>query len=142
MQYIKKLLRFFNLPFFKDYRTIYWLWIGVSVFMGIFNSLTGLLHNNYKIYKYVFYNLLEKFPLYQPRPEFFDDLNHYGPIFWIDNGAFCTIARYLGRNIMAVNVEFDIVLCHKGTTCSSVATHGHLLDLHQFIDYCPYQRPV
>ena len=102
MQIGKKLTDFFNKPIFKDYRTIYFLWIGISVFMGVFNSLTGRLHNNYKIYKYVFFNLLEQFPLYQHRPEFFDDLNHYGPVFGIIMAPFAILPDILGGTLWLV----------------------------------------
>ena len=47
----KKFELFFNKPFFKDGRVFLYLWIAISVFMVIFNSLTGRVHNNYKIYK-------------------------------------------------------------------------------------------
>jgi len=79
-----------------------WLWIGISVFMGIFNSMTGRLHNNYKIYKYVFLNILEQFPLYQQRPEFFDDMNHYGPVFGIIMAPFALIPDILGGTLWLV----------------------------------------
>ncbi len=102
MSLTKKLLEFFNKPFFKNYRTIYWLWIAISVFIGVFNSLTGRLHNNYKIYKYVFLNILEQFPLYQHRPEFFDDLNHYGPVFGIIMAPFALMPDILGGTLWLV----------------------------------------
>jgi len=102
MPIAKKLFEFFSKPFFKDYRTIYWLWIAISVFMGIFNSMTGRLHNNYKIYKYVFLNILEQFPLYQPCPEFFDDINHYGPIFGIIMAPFVLMPDVLGGTLWLV----------------------------------------
>lgn len=102
MPIAKKLSEFFSKPFFKDYRTIYWLWIAISVFMGIFNSMTGRLHNNYKIYKYVFLNILEQFPLYQPRPEFFDDINHYGPAFGMIMAPFALMPDVLGGTLWLV----------------------------------------
>ncbi len=92
----------FNKPFFKRDQTILYIWIGISLFMGIFNTLTGLFHNNYKIYKYVFLNILEQFPLYQQRPEFFDDMNHYGPVFGIVIAPFAMLPDVLGGTLWLV----------------------------------------
>jgi hypothetical protein len=102
MQTGKKILDIFKKTFLKDFRVYYFLWIGVSVFLGVFHSLTGQLHNNYKIYKHVFLNILEKFPLYQPRPEFFDDLNHYGPIFGIIIAPFALLPDMVGATLWLV----------------------------------------
>jgi hypothetical protein len=102
MQISNKLVRFINKPFFKDYRTIALLWICVPVFMGIFNTLTGRFHNNYQIYKYVYFNILEKFSLYTPRPLLFDDMNHYGPIFGIIIAPFAILPDVLGGTLWLV----------------------------------------
>lgn len=102
MQIGKKLTDFFNKPLFKDYRTILFLWIGVSLFLGIFNTLTNRLHNNYQIYKYVFLNILEQFPLYQHRPEFFNDLNHYGPVFGIIMAPFALLPDVFGATLWLI----------------------------------------
>jgi len=98
----KKLSGFFSKPFFKDYRTIVVLWVGISVSMGVINTLTGHFHNNYKIYKYVFLNILEQFPLYLPRPEFFDDMNHYGPFFGILMAPFALLPDIAGATLWMV----------------------------------------
>lgn len=102
MSIVKKLAEFFSKPFFKDYRTILVLWLGISVYMGIFNTLTDRLHNNYQIYKYVFLNILEQFPLYLPRPEFFNDLNHYGPFFGIIIAPFALLPDILGGTLWLI----------------------------------------
>jgi hypothetical protein len=102
MQLNKKFADLLNKPFFTRYQTILYIWIGVSALMGIINTLTGHFHNNYKIYKYVFLNILEQFPLYQPRPEFFDDLNHYGPVFGIIMAPFAILPDILGGTLWLV----------------------------------------
>ncbi|MCK9414266.1 MAG: DUF2029 domain-containing protein [Prolixibacteraceae bacterium] len=93
---------FFNKTFVKDGRIILYLWIAISVFMGIFNVLTGRLHNNYKIYKYVFFNTIEQFPLYQHRPQFFDDVNHYGPVFGVIMAPFALMPDLIGATLWLV----------------------------------------
>lgn len=102
MQTGKKLVDIFEKSFLKDFRVYYFLWIGISLFLGVFNTLSGQLHNNYKIYKYVFLNILEQFPLYQHRPEFFDDLNHYGPIFGIIIAPFALMPDIAGATLWLV----------------------------------------
>ena len=102
MQTGMKLKLFFNKPFVKDGRMIFYLWIAISVFMGLFNSLTGRLHNNYKIYKYVFLNIREQFPLYQHRPQFFDDVNHYGPVFGVIMAPFALMPDLIGATLWLV----------------------------------------
>jgi hypothetical protein len=98
----KKIFSFFSKPFFKDYRTIFLLWISVALIYGVFNTLTGRLHNNYQIYKYVFFNTLEQFPLYQHRPEFFSDVNHYGPIFGIVIAPFALLPDVIGGTLWLI----------------------------------------
>ncbi len=102
MQLGNKLIRIINKPIFTDYRSIDLIWICVSVFMGVFNTLTGRFHNNYQIYKYVFFNTLEQFPLYLPRPLFFDDMNHYGPIFGIIIAPFAMLPDVWGGTLWLV----------------------------------------
>jgi len=98
----KKIIDLFERTFLKDFRIYYFLWIGASIFIGVFDSLSGRLHNNYKIYKYVFINILEQFPLYQHRPEFFDDLNHYGPVFGIIMAPFAWMPDIIGATLWLV----------------------------------------
>jgi hypothetical protein len=93
---------FLKKPFFTRYQTILYIWVGVSLSMGIINNLSGHFHNNYKIYKYVFFNILERFPLYQYQPEFFDDLNHYGPVFGIIIAPFAMLPDVLGGALWLV----------------------------------------
>jgi len=102
MQTGMKLKAVYSKPFFKDGRIILYLWIAISVFMGIFNSFTGRLHNNYKIYKYVFLNIREQFPLYQHRPQFFDDVNHYGPVFGVIMAPFALMPDLIGATLWLV----------------------------------------
>jgi hypothetical protein len=104
MKINNKLATFFGNKFFTSYQTIVILWIGVSLFLGVFNTLTHRLHNNYQIYKYVFLNTLEQFPLYQHRPQFFEDLNHYGPIFGIIMAPFAWLPDVIGASLWLVGL--------------------------------------
>lgn len=113
MPIAKKIFNFFSKPFFQDYRTIFLLWISIPVFLGVFSTLTGRLHNNYKIYKYVFFNTLEQFPLFQPRPEFFIDVNHYGPIFGMVIAPFAVLPDVLGVTLWLVMLSLVLFYAIK-----------------------------
>jgi hypothetical protein len=61
------------------------LWFGLSLFAVIKGVLVndGTTHNynNYIIYKHNFLNLIQQHSLFGPQPQFYFDLNHYGPVF-------------------------------------------------------------
>jgi len=56
------------------------LWFGLSFIAALKQALVHVI-NNYKIYKYTFYNLIHQQNLFLPNPAFFEDKNHYGPVF-------------------------------------------------------------
>lgn len=56
------------------------LWFGLSLF-AVLKMVLAHSINNYLIYKYTFVNLLHRHNLYTPQPQFYNDSNHYGPLF-------------------------------------------------------------
>jgi hypothetical protein len=104
---------FFRKPFFNNPRTILYLWIGVSILLGVIKSLTGGLHNNYKIYKYVYFNILEQFPMFERRPLYFDDLNHYGPIFGLIIAPFALLPDILGGTLWLIGLALLLFFAIK-----------------------------
>ncbi|MFZ4454770.1 MAG: glycosyltransferase family 87 protein [Bacteroidales bacterium] len=92
----------FKAPFFTNPKTILFLWIGISIFLGISKTLTGRLHNNYQIYKYVFFNILDQFSLFTFQPSLYDDLNHYGPIFGFIIAPFAILPDIVGGTLWLV----------------------------------------
>jgi hypothetical protein len=56
------------------------LWFGLSTIAAIKQLLMHSI-NNYKIYKYTFYDLIHQHNLFLPYAQFFEDKNHYGPVF-------------------------------------------------------------
>ena len=62
---------------------VYSIWFGLSLFAVGKSVILGHshIHNNYFVYKYNFYHVLEQVNLYKPDPAHYFDLNHYGPIF-------------------------------------------------------------
>jgi hypothetical protein len=69
--------------FFTSKPFIYVLWFGLSLFAVGKSVVLGHshIHNNYFVYKYNFYHVLQQVNLYKPDPAHYFDLNHYGPIF-------------------------------------------------------------
>jgi hypothetical protein len=69
--------------FFTSKPFIYVFWFGLSLFAVGKSVVLGHnhIHNNYFVYKYNFYHVLEQVNLYKTDPAHYFDLNHYGPIF-------------------------------------------------------------
>ena len=60
------------------------LWFGLSLFAVAKGVLVGTgtgNYNNYIIYKHNFLNLIQQHSLFGSQPEYYFDLNHYGPVF-------------------------------------------------------------
>ena len=58
------------------------LWFGLSLLAVIMEILNSRL-NNYLIYKYVYIHTLQQLNIYLDYPIFYEDSNHYGPVFSI-----------------------------------------------------------
>ena len=59
---------------------ITFLWFGLS-FFAVLKQVLAHSINNYFVYKYTFINLLQQHNLYTAQPQYFADINHYGPVF-------------------------------------------------------------
>src|SRR6195952_3948977 len=70
---------------FRNEPFILTLWFGLSlaaVIKGVLiNDGTTHNYNNYIIYKHNFLNLIQQHSLFGPQPQYYFDLNHYGPVF-------------------------------------------------------------
>lgn len=81
-------------PWLKDRRVLFGLW----VVLGIVSALAKLKHhNNYDIFRYVFYNTMDQTSLYaQSTDGAFFDSNHYGPFFSLIIAPFAVCPDWLG----------------------------------------------
>lgn len=77
MKLLARVQAFIRKPFFSDYRTVFGLWMFIAVIAAIFKINR---HNNFTIFRYVFWHTIEQTPLYISYPEYVDT-NHYGPLF-------------------------------------------------------------
>ena len=77
MKQVQRLYLFLQKPFFSDYRTLFGLWLLLPV---ITTLLKLSKHNNFLIFRYVYWHTIEQLPLYVAYDEYWDT-NHYGPFF-------------------------------------------------------------
>ena len=77
MKQVQRLYLFLQKPFFSDYRTLFVLWLLLPV---IATLLKLSKHNNFLIFRYVYWHTIEQLPLYVAYDEYWDT-NHYGPFF-------------------------------------------------------------
>jgi len=73
------LLSFFQKPIFRDKRLIAAIWFVLPI-IAAFKHITRDVSNNFLIFKYSFYHLIDQVNLYAQYPEY-GDSNHYGPFF-------------------------------------------------------------
>lgn len=77
MKQVQRLYLFLQKPFFGDSRTLFGLWLLLPV---IATLLKLSKHNNFLIFRYVYWHTIEQLPLYVAYDEYWDT-NHYGPFF-------------------------------------------------------------
>lgn len=80
----------YNKPF------VYSLWFGLSLFMVLKGLVTHQPFNNYLVFKHNFLNTIHQHSLYGPQPEYYFDLNHYGPVFSLIIAPFALLPDSIG----------------------------------------------
>lgn len=87
-----------------------------------------LLHqiNNYYIYKYTFYNLIHQQNLYLQYPHFFEDSNHYGPIFGLIIAPFALLPDNLAVLLWST---FNSFILYKVITLLPISPQKQLIIL-------------
>lgn len=91
-QWYQKGCSFLNKAFFSDYRTLLWLYLLLPVVAALLKMQS---HNNFLIFKYVFWHTVEQTPLYTAYPEY-NDVNHYGPFFSLVIAPFAVLPTWIG----------------------------------------------
>ena len=90
-----KVQTFFRKPFFAQPRTLFGLWTFLAVIAGI-TKIAPHRHNNFLIFRGVFWHTLQKLSLYDFYPKEYNDHNHYGPIFSLVIAPFAVVPDALG----------------------------------------------
>ncbi len=82
-----------NSPLLRDNRLLLGLWIIIGVAAGVFKLHS---HNNFTIFRNVFWHTINLQPLYEYYPEIYHDHNIYGPVFSIIIAPFAVLPEWLG----------------------------------------------
>lgn len=86
-------------PFFSDYRTLLGLWL----ILGIVSALAKMhSHNNFMIFKGVFWHVWNQTSLFIEYPQEYFDVNHYGPLFSLVIAPFAVVPDWLGMILWCV----------------------------------------
>jgi len=97
--FFARVQRFFSRPFFSDRRTLLALWTLLALVAG----LTKLHHhNNFLIYRGVFWHTLGEQSLFAAYPAEYFDTNHYGPFFSLVIAPFAVVPEYVGLVLWVV----------------------------------------
>lgn len=90
-----KLQAFFHKPFFSNPRTLLGLWTLLAVVAGL-TKIAPHRHNNFLIFRGVFWHTIQKLSLYDFYPTEYNDHNHYGPIFSLVIAPFAVVPEAIG----------------------------------------------
>ena len=90
-----KLQAFFHKPFFSNPRTLFGLWALLAVVAGL-TKMAPHRHNNFLIFRGVFWHTIQKLSLYDFYPTEYNDHNHYGPIFSLVIAPFAVVPDAIG----------------------------------------------
>ena len=90
-----KVQTFFRKPFFAQPRTLFGLWTFLAVIAAI-TKIAPHRHNNFLIFRGVFWHTLQKLSLYDFYSKEYNDHNLYGPIFSLVIAPFAVVPDALG----------------------------------------------
>ena len=90
-----KLQAFFHKPFFTNPRTLFALWTLLAVVAGL-TKMAPHRHNNFLIFRGVFWHTIQKLSLYDFYPTEYNDHNHYGPVFSLVIAPFAVVPDAIG----------------------------------------------
>ena len=94
-----KIQSFFARPFFRDYRTLLGLWLLLAVIAAVMKMHS---HNNFLIFRGVFWHTWQQVSLFAEYPAEYWDVNHYGPLFSLVIAPFAVVPEWLGLLLWCV----------------------------------------
>ena len=89
----------FAKPFFHDFRTLLGLWLFLGVLAAIMKMHS---HNNFLVFRGVFWHLWRQMSLYAAYPAEYYDFNYYGPVFSLVIAPFAVVPEWLGLSLWCV----------------------------------------
>lgn len=121
-----KIRLFFVDKLFKSFWYITILWFLVC-FFAIIKTLTSGSFNNYLIFKFTFFSLINQLNFFLPQPENFSHYNLYGPIFSLLIAPFAVLPNWLGLSLWMLFNSWIIFWAIKKLPLSLKAQIGILL---------------
>lgn len=110
---IEKCKVFLAKPFFRDYRTLLGLWL----ILGIVSALDKMhSHNNFLVFRGVFWHTWQQLPLYEAYPQEYFDINHYGPLFSLVIAPFAVVPEWLGLILWCVALTLFLYMAVRRST--------------------------
>lgn len=102
---LKALAGFFRHPSFSDRRTLLALWTLLPVIAAL-TKITK--HNNYLIFRGVFWHTMAGTSLYAEYPAEYFDTNHYGPFFSLVIAPFALLPEWVGLLLWLVALSLAL----------------------------------
>ena len=95
----KRLFRLLSHPMLRDYRLLFGLWMLLAVVAALMKMHS---HNNFLIFRGVFWHTWQGLPLFAEYPQEYFDVNHYGPLFSLVIAPFSVVPEWLGLLLWCV----------------------------------------
>jgi hypothetical protein len=121
-----KIREFFTNKLFSTYKYITILWFSVT-FLAIVKTLISGRINNYLIFKFTFFSLINQLNFFLPQPENFLHYNLYGPIFSLLIAPFALLPNWLGMSLWMIFNTWVLYWAVKKLPLSKRAHIGILL---------------
>ena len=113
---IEKCKIFFSKPFFRDFRTLSWLWLLLGVTAAVVKQDRC---NNFQIFRGVFWHAWNGTSLYALYPAEYNDCNHYGPFFSLIIEPFAVTPLFVGLLMWCVALTLFLYLAIRKSQFSS-----------------------
>ena len=109
---IKALLRH---PLLRDYRTLLGLWLLLGVLAAVMKMHS---HNNFLIFRGVFWHTWHQVSLYAQYPGEYWDVNHYGPLFALVIAPFAVVPEWVGLLLWCVGLSLFLYVAVRRSSMS------------------------
>lgn len=113
---IDKCKAFLAKPFFRNYRTLLGLWLFLGVLAAIMKMHS---HNNFLVFRGVFWHLWQQLSLYVPYPAEYFDVNYYGPVFSLVIAPFAVVPEWLGLVLWCVGLSLFLYVAVRRSSLTN-----------------------
>ncbi len=103
-------------PFFRDFRTLAGLWLLLGVLAAVMKQHS---HNNFLIFRGVFWHAWQGQSLYAAYPQEYWDVNHYGPLFSLLIAPFAVVPEWLGLLMWCIALSLFLYVAIRRSLLTS-----------------------